>query len=105
MPTPSTPEVGRRPNRTATFPNDPLALISKQQLSELLGISSYSIDRMRKPGHPTYDPSFPPVVWIGPSTARWRRTDIEAWLASRPHGGLAPDWQQHPRARRRRRRP
>jgi|SRR6516162_9519443 predicted DNA-binding transcriptional regulator AlpA len=99
MPTITDQAVGRRPNATTTFADDPLALLSKQQVAALLGINVYSVDRMRKPDAATYDPTFPPPIWIGRSTARWKRVDIAAWLASRPHGGLSPDWQQHPRAR------
>src|SRR5262245_23185346 len=82
MPTP--PETtGRR------LSADPLALLSKKQLAELLSIDPWTVDRWRKS-----DPTFPPPVWLSNTTPRWRRADIERWLATRKKGGRAPSWDQ-----------
>jgi predicted DNA-binding transcriptional regulator AlpA len=99
------PEVtGRRINTastpaTATITTDPLSLLSKQALAELLGVDPWTIDRWRRPDEPTHIPDFPEPLWISGATPRWRRVEVEQWLASRPHGGLSPNWIAHPKNR------
>src|SRR5262245_9247202 len=68
--------------------DDPLAMLSKRQLAELLAVDPWTIDRWRN------NPDFPAPIWISASTPRWRRKDIEAWIASRHRGGVAPDWRR-----------
>jgi predicted DNA-binding transcriptional regulator AlpA len=80
---------------------DPLALLTKQQLAELLKVDAWTIDRWRKRKS---DPDFPEPIWISGTTPRWRRVDIERWLATRQRGGVSPDWTQSTTTRRRRRR-
>jgi predicted DNA-binding transcriptional regulator AlpA len=95
------PEVtGRRINTAstpATITTDPLSLLSKQALAELLGVDPWTIDRWRRPDEPTFDPSFPSPLWISGATPRWKRTEVEAWLSTRQRGGLSPNWQAHPK--------
>jgi predicted DNA-binding transcriptional regulator AlpA len=71
---------------------DPLSLLTKRQLAELLQINPWTIDRHRKS-----DPDFPAPVWISGTTPRWRRQDIESWLATRPRGGRSPDYECAPK--------
>jgi predicted DNA-binding transcriptional regulator AlpA len=70
---------------------DPLALIDKQALARLLMIDPWTIDRWRK-----QHPDFPPPLWVTGTSPRWRRTEIETWLASRQRGGVSPDWNKRP---------
>jgi predicted DNA-binding transcriptional regulator AlpA len=69
-----------------------LELISKAQLAALIGVNTWTIDRWRR-----IDPDFPAPIWISPSTPRWRRVDIETWIAQRPRGSVAPAWQHRRR--------
>ena len=93
----------RKLKRKANAASDPLALIGKQDLAALLDVDPWTVDRWRRPDEDTYDPTFPEPIWISGATPRWRRVEIEAWLADRPHGGLSPNWTARPRTRRRRR--
>jgi predicted DNA-binding transcriptional regulator AlpA len=77
-----------------------LALLSKKQLAELLSIDAWSIDRWRRDP----DSGFPPPIWIGGNTARWRRADIETWLNNCRAGGKAPSYRRAPPVPPRRRR-
>jgi predicted DNA-binding transcriptional regulator AlpA len=67
-------------------PNDPLSLIGKRELARLLGVNPWTLDRWRRT-----DPGFPAPLWLNGTTPRWRRVDIESWLATRQRGGVAPD--------------
>jgi predicted DNA-binding transcriptional regulator AlpA len=98
------PEVtGRRTATASTTPAtsatsiDPLSMLSKQQLAELLGVDPWTVDRWRRPSEATYDPSFPEPIWISNATPRWRRSEIEHWLATRQRGGLSPSWTANPK--------
>lgn len=71
----------------SNLPNHPLQLLSKRQLAELLGVNSWTVDRWRKT-----NPDFPAPVWLSDSTLRWRRLDVERWLATRQRGGVGPQW-------------
>jgi predicted DNA-binding transcriptional regulator AlpA len=82
---------------TEPIPTDPLQLLSKQQLAELLGVDPWTIDRWRRPDEPTHIPDFPQPVWVSNATPRWRRVEVEAWLSTRQRGGLSPNWQAHPK--------
>jgi hypothetical protein len=83
----SAASVGSTPGAHApNSPPDPLDLIGKRELASLLAVK----------------------IWVSGTTPRWRRSDIEAWLAARPVGGLAPDYgrarepyEERPRASRR----
>jgi predicted DNA-binding transcriptional regulator AlpA len=72
---------------------DPLALITKADLARLLNVTPWTLDRWRKA-----DPSFPEVIWLSDSTPRWRRIDVEKWLASRQRGGTSPDFERRMRS-------
>jgi predicted DNA-binding transcriptional regulator AlpA len=84
---------------TTTEPTttDPLSMLSKSELADLLSVDPWTIDRWRRPDEPTYDPDFPEPIWISGATPRWRRIHIERWLARRPAGGLSPNWVAHPK--------
>jgi len=83
---------------TGTSITDPLALITKRELAHLLAVDPWTVDRWRKS-----DPSFPEPIWLSGSTPRWKRLDIERWLASRETGGTSPDWNRTNRNRQQRR--
>jgi predicted DNA-binding transcriptional regulator AlpA len=74
---------------------DPLALLTKKQLAELLAVDPWTIDRWRKG-----DPDFPEPIWLSGTTPRWKRVAIDHWLATRQRGGTSPDWQQIPKRKR-----
>jgi predicted DNA-binding transcriptional regulator AlpA len=79
---------------------DPLNLIAKRDLAKLLNINPWTVDRWRRKQR-----DFPQPLWVSPTTPRWRRVDVETWLASRQHGGRAPEWQKSkPRRKQRKRR-
>jgi predicted DNA-binding transcriptional regulator AlpA len=67
---------------------DPLDLIGKRELARALRINPWTLDRWRR-----CNPAFPQPIWISAVTPRWRRNEIEEWLASRQRGGTAPDWR------------
>lgn len=57
-----------------------MEIVRKRRLPALLGISTATIDRIRK--DPSY--GFPAPVRLGEQAIGWLRADIEAWLAARP---------------------
>jgi predicted DNA-binding transcriptional regulator AlpA len=67
-------------------------MVGKGTLAQLLDVDPFTIDRWRRD-----DPTFPPPLWVSGSTPRWKRIDIEQWVASRPAGGLSPNWVAHPK--------
>jgi len=88
------PNVQREPGhgsgqRAPPPATDPLALLAKRQLAELLAVDPWTIDRWRKS-----DPDFPEPIWVSGTTPRWQRVEVERWLASRRRGGKAPEWNQ-----------
>lgn len=74
--------------------DDGLEMISKKELAALLSVNSWTLDRWRKS-----DPEFPRAVWLSPTTPRWRKADVERWLATRKTGGVAPDWENRTKPR------
>lgn len=68
--------------------DDPLALISKRELAKLLAINSFTLDRWRKT-----NPDFPAPIWLTGTSPRWRRRDVELFIATRQRGGRSPDWK------------
>lgn len=50
-------------------------LLTEKQLAEYLGLSLSTVRRLRYAG------TGPPVVWLG-SRPRYRRSDVDAWLAA-----------------------
>jgi predicted DNA-binding transcriptional regulator AlpA len=69
---------------------DPLQLIDKQGVADLLSLNPATVDRMRKS-----NPDFPQPFWITDKTPRWHRKDIQNYIASRQQGGISPDWTKH----------
>lgn len=53
-------------------------LLTLSEVCELVGLSHTSIHRLRVEG------DFPVPVRLGRATIRWRRGEVEKWLASRP---------------------
>jgi predicted DNA-binding transcriptional regulator AlpA len=56
---------------------DPLALIHKKQLAQLLGVRSWTINYWRKKHW------LPPPIHLSPQIVAWRRSDVERWLIER----------------------
>jgi predicted DNA-binding transcriptional regulator AlpA len=73
--------------RPKIISDDALALLNKKQLAEICGVNCWTIDRWRRDR-----PDFPKPVWLSDVIMRWRRRDVEEWLASLQQGGLAPVW-------------
>ena len=53
-------------------------LLNRKQVEELLGIKKSSLYSYMRQG------DFPAPIRLSPKCVRWRRSEIEAWLASRP---------------------
>jgi excisionase family DNA binding protein len=76
---------GKSKNQPGVSNTDPF-LIDKKTVAKLLGCSTRHVDRMADDGR------MPPPVHIG-HLVRWRRTEIESWIANgcpatpRPHQG------------------
>lgn len=51
-----------------------MVLLTTAQVAEMLAVSSSTLCRMRQRGEG------PPVVWVTPSTPRYRLADVECWL-------------------------
>ena len=54
-------------------------LLEKKQSADLIGMSLYKFDELRRT-----DPNFPAPVRLGPRSTRWRRSDLEAYIAALP---------------------
>jgi predicted DNA-binding transcriptional regulator AlpA len=67
----------------------PPQLLTKRDVASLLRLNPWSVDRLRRT-----DTTFPECVWISGTSPRWRVSDIEQWLSSRPTGGTSPDWRR-----------
>ncbi len=65
-----------------TLPN----FLRKHALAERLGISVWTLDRLRK------NPAFPQPVWLNDATPIWSTDEVDAYLSSRPRGGVSPSW-------------
>ena len=63
---------------------DPLDLIDLKSLARLLALSPGTIRRKVKNG------SFPRPIRLSEQTTRWRRGDVEQWLAERERDDDAP---------------
>jgi predicted DNA-binding transcriptional regulator AlpA len=57
-------------------------MLDKTQVAGYLGVRVRRIDELRRA-----DPSFPAPRLLGPGTARWRRADLDRWIA-----GLRSGW-------------
>ena len=53
-------------------------LLRRREVEIITGLSRSSIYRLMKEG------DFPRPVRVGPTAVRWRESDIEAWMKSRP---------------------
>ena len=60
-------------------------LLRRREVEGMTGLARSSIYRHMEDG------TFPRPVRVGPSAVRWRSTDIESWMASRPTAGSAND--------------
>jgi predicted DNA-binding transcriptional regulator AlpA len=63
--------------------------LTKVEVACLLGVHPGSIDRYRR-----RDPTFPPPYWLTGCTPRWKRDEVEKWLASRPRSARAPAFEK-----------
>lgn len=73
---------------TQTAVSDPfrhLRLMTLKQVLEVVPYTAQHIYRLERAGR------FPRRLKIGENRVAWRLTDIEAWMASRPHAVLPPD--------------
>ena len=68
--------------RPQALPN-PNQLLRLSEVKQLVGLSGSAIYRRLDAR------SFPSSVSVGPRSVRWRRRDVEAWLASLTSGGSA----------------
>ena len=69
---------------SAASERDPLDLIDLKALARLLALSPCTIRRKVKDG------SFPRPIRLSEQTTRWRRRDVEQWLAERERGDDPP---------------
>ena len=69
--------------RSRPAPPPPEAvMLDKTQVAGYLGVRVRRVDELRRA-----DPSFPAPRLLGPGTARWRRADLDRWIA-----GLRSGW-------------
>ena len=54
------------------------SLLRRREVERIAGVSRSSIYRLMQ------ESDFPRPVRIGPGTVRWKASDIEAWIESRP---------------------
>ena len=54
-------------------------MLRREEVEERVGISRSAIYRLMRAGE------FPAPQRVGLRAVRWRESDLEAWLASRPH--------------------
>src|SRR5258708_5729933 len=71
---------GPRPRPAPPPPN--AVLLDKTQVAGYLGVRLRRVDELRR-----RDPYFPAPRLLGPGTARWRRADLDRWIA-----GLRAGW-------------
>lgn len=64
--------------------NDPERLIRMPELQRITGKSRTSIYPLLDPTHPSYDPTFPRQVKIGPRSVAWPLSKVLEWVRSRP---------------------
>jgi prophage regulatory protein len=67
-----------RHNEVPRLPNNADRFLSKKQVSELIGVSRATIDRMVKAG------TFPHPQKISRRRVGWRYGTVQAWISSRP---------------------
>ncbi len=60
-------------------------LLRRREVEAITGLARSTIYRLMKDG------TFPRPIRVGPSAVRWRLSDIEAWMASRPTTGSPQD--------------
>jgi predicted DNA-binding transcriptional regulator AlpA len=93
---PTSRELPKKKKRMARLaaadPNDPLAMIRKDELAFLLGVNPWTIDGWRKAGR------IPQPITLSPQIVVWRRSDIDAWLRER-QSASAQNPSPNPRAR------
>ena len=56
----------------------PDPIMRPKQVADELGITRATLSRWRDAGR------FPDALQLGPNSVGWRRSDIDAWLNSRP---------------------
>jgi len=59
-------------------------LLPRQQIEVILNLSRSSIYARLNPSDKGYDPAFPVPIKVGASAVRWRRSEIDAYIASLP---------------------
>lgn len=64
--------------------NDELGIFRRGETLRLVGLGDNTVRRMVERGE------FPHPIQISPRTVGWRKTDIHAWLESRPIAHLPP---------------
>ena len=60
-------------------------IIRMPEVREMTGLSKSGIYKLLRAGPPN---TFPRPVKLGQRAVGWRKSDLEAWLASRPDAGL-----------------
>ena len=61
-------------------------LLRRREVEEITGMGRSSIYRLM------HDGTFPRPVRVGPAAVRWRASDIDDWLATRPMAGGQFGW-------------
>ena len=54
-------------------------LLRRDEVEDLVGLATTSVYRLMRAG------SFPEPVRVGARAVRWRRSELEEWLAGRPY--------------------
>jgi len=56
-------------------------LLRRSEVIEIVGLSRPTLWRLEKLG------KFPRPLQVGPNSVRWRESEIQAWIKSRPIAG------------------
>lgn len=62
------------------MPDSTLTLLRRSDVQKLTGFSCSTIYRLMR----SNPPQFPEPIRIGERAVRWRRSDLDEWLAARP---------------------
>jgi predicted DNA-binding transcriptional regulator AlpA len=73
----------RQDEKRRAHVDDPLALITKRELAELLRITPWTVDYWRKRGR------LPKEIVLSPQKIAWRRCDIAQWQQERQNNPAA----------------
>ncbi|WP_176463915.1 helix-turn-helix transcriptional regulator [Bordetella genomosp. 11] len=67
----------------------PNTLIKIKRLTEITQLCRASIYSRYNVSSSSFDPDFPPRIYLSPRTVRWKLGDVLAWIERRPNSSAA----------------